>query len=421
MEFLNKLKSCLNEHIIETNDILNSYIKLNNYNTFFYYFKSKTGEFFKKKIHYSPKPINCKMKNQDIDFDVPSDTFENKIVPVTLIIPAYNEEFSIGYALTSLLNQTVLPEQILVVDDSSSDKTGEIAKSFKEVTVVKTPKNSGSKGHALNYGLSFVKSKFTMAMDADITLEKNAIKKMLEYMDTHSEISATCTFVLPKKIKTLWDHTRFIEYLFALSFYKSVQQMYDSIVICSGCFTIYKTNDLKEVGGWPTHTIAEDMELTWVLYEHGKHIGYNADTFCFAVEPENFRLLFKQLKRWNIGFFQVLKLKWKNMKKLAVIREFVIAGLLDTLIGIAFNIALIYYTISHLDLSRYGLFIILDIIMLLIPSLWLAIKIKMARQLLRSLPIYLIFRILGSFFFFYGLLSVFIIRKNTIHFEKGHK
>jgi len=102
-------------------------------------------------------------------------------------------------------------------------------------------------------------------------------------------------------------------------------------------------------------------------------------------------------------------------------REFVIAGLLDTLIGIAFNIALIYYTISHLDLSRYGLFIILDIIMLLIPSLWLAIKIKMARQLLRSLPIYLIFRILGSFFFFYGLLSVFIIRKNTIHFEKGHK
>ncbi|MGN6623298.1 MAG: glycosyltransferase [Candidatus Nitrosocosmicus sp.] len=346
---------------------------------------------------------------------------ERRIAPITIIIPAFNEELSIGNALSSLLKQTVFPEKRIVVDDSSSDRTSEIARSFKGVTVVKTPKNSGSKGHALNYGLGFVKSKFTMAMDADITLEENAIKKMIEYMESHPNICATCTFVLPKTIKTIWDHMRFVEYLFALSFYKSVQQMYDSIVICSGCFTIYNTNDLQYVGGWPTKTVAEDMELTWLFYEHGKHIGYNSETFCFAVEPENFHLLSRQLKRWNIGFFQVLKLNWKKMKKIPVIREFVIAGLIDTCIGIIFNSVLIYYTISHSDPTRYLYFIILDIIMLFIPSYWLALKIKKSKQLLKSLPIYLIFRLLGSFWFFYGLLSVFVVRKSTGKFEKGHK
>jgi hypothetical protein len=43
----------------------------------------------------------------------------------------------------------------------------------------------------------------------------------------------------------------------------------------------------------PTLTIAEDMELTWLLYQNGKQIAYNADTFYFAGEPEIFRLLSK--------------------------------------------------------------------------------------------------------------------------------
>ena len=420
MDYIKKLKSKLVKFTLKKNldDDFDSNVNNN-------YMLSSQNSYLDKTILQNSTAINSNSstpitKRNNLSTNNNITVYDKEVAPITIIIPAYNEESSIGYTLSSLFKQSVLPEQIIVVDDSSSDRTSEIAKSFEEVTVVKTPKNSGSKGHALNYGLHYVKSKFTIAMDADITLEENAVKKMIEYMEAHPDICATCTFVLPKNIKTIWDHTRFVEYIFALSFYKSVQQMYDSIIICSGCFTIYKTNELKLVGGWPTHTIAEDMELTMVLYEHDKKIGYNENTFCFAVEPENLRLLAKQLKRWNIGFFQVLKLKWKAMKKMPVIREFVIAGLLDTFIGITFNAVLIYYTIYHHDPSRYLYFIILDIIMLLIPSLWIARKIKKISQLLKSLPIYLIFRFIGSFWFFYGLISVFIIRKSTIRFEKGH-
>jgi biofilm PGA synthesis N-glycosyltransferase PgaC len=185
-----------------------------------------------------------------------------------VLIPAYNEEFVIDAALSSILRQSVLPEEIIVVDDSSSDGTAEIARRFQGVSVVRTPKNTASKGDALNYGLQYVKSEYTLTMDADLT-EDNAVEKMVEYMGTQPDLSATCTFILPKNTKTVWERTRLVEYLFSVSFYKSVQHMDDGILICSGCFTIYKTQDLKSAGGWPTLTVAEDIELTWLLYENG--------------------------------------------------------------------------------------------------------------------------------------------------------
>ena len=345
----------------------------------------------------------------------------SRFAPVAIIIPAYNEESGIAATLSSIFEQSVLPEQIIVVDDSSSDRTGEVAMCFDGVTIVRTQKNSGSKGHALNFGLQHVNSKYTMTIDADIKLEENAVNKMVELMENRPEVSATCTFVLPNNIKTVWEHSRFVEYIFALSFYKSVQQKYDGIVVCSGCFTIFKTQDLKSVGGWPTQTLAEDMELTWLLYENGKQVSYNAETFCFAAEPENFRLLCKQIKRWNTGFFQVLKLKGKNTKNIPVLREFVIAGLADALVGTIFYGAVIYLSITHHDPLRYLYYFALDITFLSIPSFWLAAKIKKVTQLAKSLPIHLLVRPISWVWFYYGFISVFVIRKSIKKWEKGHK
>jgi cellulose synthase/poly-beta-1,6-N-acetylglucosamine synthase-like glycosyltransferase len=356
-----------------------------------------------------------------VDATLNTSTAVKKFAPVTVIIPAYNEESTISATLSSLFKQSNLPEQIVVVDDSSSDRTAEIAGSFDGVTIVHTPANSGLKGHALNYGLQYVNSEYTIAIDADITLEENAVKKMVEFMEAQPEISATSTFILPKKTKTIWEHARFVEYIFALSFFKSVQQMFDGIIVCSGCFTIHKTQDLKSVGGWPTDTVAEDMELTWLLYENGKHIAYKADTFCFASEPENFRILSKQLKRWNIGFFQVLKLKGKNIMKTPVLREFVIAGLADIFIGFIFQAAIIYLAISHHDPLRFMYYMVINIILLSIPSFWVAAKMKRASLFAKSFPIYLIVQLTTYIWLYHAFVSVFVIKKRFKKWEKGHK
>jgi biofilm PGA synthesis N-glycosyltransferase PgaC len=343
-----------------------------------------------------------------------------KFVPVTVVIPAYNEESGIGITLSSLFKQSVLPERIIVVDDFSSDRTAEIAKHFNGVSVVRTPRNSGSKGHALNYGLQYVKSKYTLTMDADVTIADDGLQKMVDFMESQQDVSAACSFVLPNRVKTLWERSRFVEYLFSFPFWKGTQNLYRRILIASGCFTVFKTQDLKSVGGWPTSTIAEDMDLTWLFYQKGKKVAYNRDAMCFAIEPESLHLMVKQLKRWNTGFHQVLRLRWKNVMKMPVLREFLLGGLIDSFVGSGFYIFVLYLVISTGNPLRGLPFFALDVMLMCIPALWQAKQIKRRRELMKSIPHYLIVRLLNVFWFYYGFISVFIFKNTTIRFEKGH-
>jgi glycosyltransferase involved in cell wall biosynthesis len=79
--------------------------------------------------------------------------------PVTIIVNAYNQEVSRGITLRSLFQQSTPPEKIIVVDDFSSDRTGKIARTFHSVTVIRPPKNTGSKAGAQNFALPLVNSK----------------------------------------------------------------------------------------------------------------------------------------------------------------------------------------------------------------------------------------------------------------------
>jgi glycosyltransferase involved in cell wall biosynthesis len=89
---------------------------------------------------------------------------------VTVLIPAYNEEKTIADTINSIRQQTY-PNvvQILVVDDSSTDKTEEIAKECG-AEVIRTPSNSGTKAQAQNFALPYLKGVLTATIDADTIL-----------------------------------------------------------------------------------------------------------------------------------------------------------------------------------------------------------------------------------------------------------
>src|SRR5689334_10027393 len=105
-----------------------------------------------------------------------------RVAPLTVIVPAYNEAESIADTIRSLQAQTVRPKEIVVVDDCSSDDTAEIARAMG-VTVIRPPANTGSKAGAQDFALTGVKTRFTMAIDADTTLAPNAIEKLLPALD----------------------------------------------------------------------------------------------------------------------------------------------------------------------------------------------------------------------------------------------
>ncbi|MDH3277981.1 MAG: glycosyltransferase family 2 protein [Nitrosopumilus sp.] len=345
----------------------------------------------------------------------------SKFAPVAILIPAYNEETTIAQTLDSLTSQTWIPEKIIVIDDFSSDKTGEIARSYKGVDVVRPPKNTGSKAGAQNFAMPSVTSKYTIAVDADTSLDENAIEKMIKFMEDNPDASASCTFVIPKKVKTIMERGRYIEYIFAFTFYKRIQDWYGKPLISSGCFSIYKTDDLRNAGCWSTRTMAEDMDLTWTFYEQGKKIRFNPDNYCYPIEPDTLKMMGKQLTRWSHGLFQNLKLHWPKIKKIPTLREVVIAAIADVFIGgaIAFVVGpAVAILLGDPWLLIYG--ISSDFAFISVPVMWKGWKLKQLRKVLSSLPSFYLLRWVNGYHLYKAAIKEYLLHKTLTKYEKGH-
>jgi poly-beta-1,6-N-acetyl-D-glucosamine synthase len=337
---------------------------------------------------------------------------------VTVIVPAYNEAKYVGATLRSLQQQTQVPTEIILVDDGSTDDTGDVGRRAG-VTVIRPPVNTGSKAGAQNYALRVVDTEFVMAIDADTTLEPDAIEK-LSACFAEPGVGAACGFVLPRHVSTLWERGRYIEYLFAFTFYKQVQDFYQRPLISSGCFSMYRTELMQRFGGWPSRTMAEDMDLTWSFYQEGVGVRFEPGAVCYPIEPYNFHFMRKQLVRWSHGFVQNVSLHWRGVLNVPFLRSAVTVSLWDAVVAaLAFLVIiplLIVLTGSPWLLLAY----FIDAPAVLLPVLAGAIPRREAGRAIASLPAFFVLRQVNAFFFLQALIREWFMGKRLNVYEKGH-
>lgn len=119
---------------------------------------------------------------------------------VTAIIPVFNGEAWIAEALSSVLNQTYPVDQILVVDDGSTDRTAELA-SRPGVTVIRLETNSGE-AHARNVGIKHAVSDFIAMLDADDYWGLRHIEVLVSLLEMYPEASIACAATQRVGLKT---------------------------------------------------------------------------------------------------------------------------------------------------------------------------------------------------------------------------
>jgi biofilm PGA synthesis N-glycosyltransferase PgaC len=340
-----------------------------------------------------------------------------RVADLTVIVPAYNEAESVGDTIRSIQNQTLPVAEIVVVDDCSTDGTGEVARRFG-VTVLRPPANTGSKAGAQNFALSLVRTEFTLALDADTILAPDAIELLLEGL-AEPATAAVCGFVLPRYVSTLWERGRYVEYLFAFGFLKPIQDYYGKPLIASGCFSAYRTDRLREQGGWSTRTLAEDMDLTWSFYEAGWDVRFVPAAVSYPIEPHDFSFMSKQLRRWSHGFAQNVRLHGRGVLGVPFLRWFVFVALWDALIAstaLLFVLPLLALLIDPLFLLGY----LIDGPAVLVPVLAAAAPRGEVRQALASLPGFWVLRALNAAYVLAAFWAEFVRRRSFRVYEKGH-
>lgn len=336
---------------------------------------------------------------------------------LTVIVPAFNEADSIADTVKSLLNQSTPPHRIVVVDDCSTDDTGRIARDLG-VEVLRPPANTGSKAGAQTFALRQVTTAFVMAIDADTVLEHDAIEVLAHAFDD-DRVAAACGFVVPRHVRTVWERGRYVEYLYAFSFHKQIQDFYHRPLISSGCFSMYRTDVLCSVGGWSTRTLAEDMDLTWTLYEAGWGVRFVPDACSYPIEPHDLHFLGKQLRRWSHGFVQNVRLHWRGILHLRYLRSVISVGFVDALV--APLVTLVVFPILAVVLSPWFLLgYLIDLPLIAIPALVGARRRGETGKALVSLPAYLLLRLVNGVFMLRAVTNELVLRRRLTVYEKGH-
>jgi poly-beta-1,6-N-acetyl-D-glucosamine synthase len=337
---------------------------------------------------------------------------------LTVLIPAYNEAESVADTILSLKAQTVPPAEIIVIDDCSTDGTGAIAERLG-VRVVRPETNTGSKAGAQNHALPLVRTEFVMAIDADTTLAPNAVE-LLHPSFEDPRVAAACGFVIPRHVRTVWERGRYVEYLFAFTFYKQVQDYYGKPMISSGCFSMYRTDLLRQEGGWSTRTLAEDMDLTWSFYRAGRAVRFVPEAVSYPIEPHDFGFMRKQLRRWSHGFLQNVRLHWRGLLDVPYLRSAVAVATWDALFASFLFLFLLPVLAIVLGSPWLLLGYIIDVPALLVPLAVGAIPRREFGRALASLPAFFVLRTVNGAFFLAAAWAEWVVRRPLLVYEKGH-
>ena len=86
---------------------------------------------------------------------------------VSIYIPAYNAEKTIKQTINSVINQTYQFDEIIVIDDNSSDSTLSIINQFENIKLIKNKKNMGL-GYNRNLGVQTSNNEIVASIDADV-------------------------------------------------------------------------------------------------------------------------------------------------------------------------------------------------------------------------------------------------------------
>jgi cellulose synthase/poly-beta-1,6-N-acetylglucosamine synthase-like glycosyltransferase len=332
---------------------------------------------------------------------------------ISILIPCYNEALTIEKCVNSCLNQKRRPDEIVVVNDSSTDDTAKILKKFgKEIKVVKTPRNTGNKSHAQEYGLKFITGDIFITTDGDTILQEDFISIIKKDM-TDESISAVAGYV--KSLKYNWlTACRALDYIISGNIDKLAQHYMNFIFVIPGAAGAFRTKVFREKIFFTHDTITEDLDFTYRLHKLGYKIGYNRKAVCYTQDPTTLHAYINQMRRWFGG-------GWQNFLKHFSIPEKP---------GMALELSLMYVEGLSLSFLAFvmpliNLYMAINLFLMYCAVAFLfcvfgAIKDN-RMDLLFILPFYIFLKYVNAYIFIEQFFKEIIFRKKNLSWFKPER
>ena len=237
--------------------------------------------------------------------------FDHDFPAVTVIIAAYNEEAAIAETVEYALRSEYPGRfEVVVVDDGSTDATRDIVRAVarRDWRVCLVKANHGGKARALNTVLERVQTPLVATIDADTLLMPWSLKHgVARYLQSPPDTVAVAGSVLVRNSRAnLLAKMQEWDYFLAIAAVKRQQALLQGTLVAQGAFSIYRTESLKTVGGWPDR-IGEDIVLTWSMIRRGGRTTFEPTAIAFTEVPVRMRHFVRQRQRWARGMIEGLR------------------------------------------------------------------------------------------------------------------
>lgn len=275
----------------------------------------------------------------------------NNYRPVSILVPAYNEEKTIVSSVTALLRLHFQEFEVIVINDGSVDGTLEALKRefalvaddipirvsiahqplrgayrstiYENLTVV--DKANGGKADALNCGINISHFPLFCCVDADSLLEYDAIVKSIAIFSEDRRAIAVggkigimngCVIenhmIVERRVpRTRIEAFQVIEYTRGFLAGRTAWDKLGALLIISGAFGVFRKDIVEAIGGY-RHTIGEDFDLLIRMHRHcydnniDHSVRFVPNTICWTQAPHDYPSLLKQRNRWHRGLLETL-------------------------------------------------------------------------------------------------------------------
>ena len=227
------------------------------------------------------------------------------VVPVTVLIPAYNEEKWIGHCIEAVLEADYPSKEVIVIDDGSTDNTYEIASRYasRGVTVLRKP--NGGKASALNYGLLFASGEIVVCVDADSIIGRETLKNIVKpFIDPHV-VGVAGNIKVVNQVNWLTKNQA-LEYLTQLNIMRRATSFFGAVQVMPGPLAAFRRVQALQIGRYDKETLTEDFDITVKLQKAGGVIQAPSNAFAYTEAPSKLSSLYRQRLRWYRGNTQVL-------------------------------------------------------------------------------------------------------------------
>jgi cellulose synthase/poly-beta-1,6-N-acetylglucosamine synthase-like glycosyltransferase len=233
------------------------------------------------------------------------------IEPVTVVVPAYNEQECITNTLLSLATSDH-PIEVIVVDDGSTDDTAAIVEELGLPMVRLICQPNRGKPAALNTGVAAASNELIVMMDGDTVFEPSTVRELVQPFGD-PRIGAAAGNAKVGNRDTLigaWQH---IEYVMGFNLDRRMYDMLGCMPTIPGAVGAFRRSALERVGGMSDDTLAEDTDITMALHRDGWRVVYAEKARAWTEAPESVQQLWSQRYRWSYGTMQAI---WKHRRAL---------------------------------------------------------------------------------------------------------